>query len=236
MTDEQIIRSGETLANKGMEVVDDLIQALIAALSNKSSEKEKEVLEVLAEYVKDGGELYTTACDKDAFELFEEIAKREGLTYYAGLNQETGVITIITKDQDAGKLVEISKEMAERGEMIMHNPQLPVAAYTREFGNAIVYANVDSYEHVEKAKSKAAELGAHFAVARKNDGSYMILTNKADVDKLREAEVIPKQAPAMIFAHQSGLQDVLKLVRDRRRREQEQKEMEKEQKKNRGRE
>lgn len=237
MTDEQIIQSGQTVANKTLETMSDIIQALIAALSDKSPAKDKEVLELFSEYVEKGGELATVVCARESYDLFDEIAKDEGLTYYAALDQTSGAVNIIVKDKDAAKLVEISKKMAERGQEIMKNPQLPVAAYTRNFGDKkIMYINIDSYEQVEKAKAKVAELGAHFAVAKKNDGSYMVLTESEDVQKLKDAEAIPKDSLAKYFAHQDNFQDVLRLIRDRRRREEEKKEMEKTQKKNRGRE
>lgn len=236
MTDEQIIRSGQTVANESLEVMSDVIQAFISALSEMSSAKDREVLDAFADYVREGGELSTTICDRESFDLFEEIAKTNGLTYYAALDQTSGKVSIIVKDTDIEKLVDISREMTERGQMIMKNPQLPVAAYTQHFGGDVMYVNIDSYEQIEKSKSKAAELDAHFAVARKNDGSYMVLTSQADLPKLEEAGVIPMQSTAMILAHQSNLQDVLKIVKERRRQEEKKRMQEKAERKNHSRE
>ena len=99
-----------------------------------------------------------------------------------------------------------------------------------------MYLYIDSYDRVEAAKGKAAELGAHFAVARKNDGHYMVISEASDMPKLAEAGVITLDRAPMIFGGQTDLQDVQRIVKERRDRMEQEKQREREERKERGRE
>lgn len=236
MTDSMGLNMASEMQSKALEVMSDVIQAFLAALSAKSTKEQQEVLRRFADYVKTGGMLTTTKCSQEAFEAFKEAAKEADLTYYAALDNTTGNVMIITKDKDVEKVMDISKQMAAENHPVFENPQLPVAEYTKRLGDKIMYVNIDSYDRVEAAKGKAAELGAHFAVARKNDGSYMVIAEADDIPKLAEAGVITLDRAPMIFGGQTDLQDVQRIVKERRDRLEQEKQREREERKERGRE
>ena len=236
MTDSMVLNMASEMQSKALEVMSDVIQAFLAALSAKSTKEQQEVLKLLADYVKTGGSLATTQCSQGAFEAFHEAAKASDLTYYAALDNNTGNVVIITKDKDMEKVMDISKQMAKENHPVFENPQIPVAEYTKRLGDKIMYANIESYDQVESKKGKAAELGAHFAVAKKDDGSYMVIAEADDIPKLKKAEIIPPDKTTLMLGYQTNLQDVQRIVREKREKIEKEQKREREEKKERGRE
>lgn len=236
MNEAQVAKMGMDMGNKALEVMSDLVQALIAALSDKSNREQQDVLKNFSEYVKNGGELLTTQCSPQAYEAFEAAAKAADLTFYAAMDQDNGKVVIITKDKDMEKVMDISKEMAANEKPLFKDPQVPVAEYTHESDKQILYVSVDNYERIAAAKAKAAELGAKFAVSRKNDGTYMVICHDEDMPKLEKAGIVPQEATPMVFGQHTDLQDVHNIVEKRRKEKAEEQERAREAKKSKERE
>lgn len=221
--DRQIMNMGQTVANKSLETMDHIVQALLSMLSEKSSLKGREALKILEEYVNSGGLLTVTECEADSFTDFAESAKTNELTYYAATNGQTGKITIITRDIDSDRVTEIGKELAKAGKAMAKDPQVPLSVFTdsNRLGDPIRYVNIPSYEYVMGIKQKAVDIGFSFAVAKKQDNTYMMIFNNEDLPKAQSANILPEGIAAMYFSSHTDLQDVREII-ERRRKEKEQ--------------
>jgi len=213
MEDRDLARMGMGITTKSMEVMDDLIQALLAALANKSTSDQQEVLKQFAEYVKEKGTLLAMECEPGVFPAFQEAAEANDLTYYAVQNRDTGKVSIITRDLDHEKIKETLLEMAKQGKPMVKDPQIPLKDMLERYDSlGLVYTTIPDYSCVEAAKEAAAEANIEFSVAKRADNSYMVIYLLKDYKAVREAGLVPEGRHFQVLVSHMDLQDVREIV------------------------
>lgn len=115
MDDRTLVDTGMGYAQETMEVADDVVQALLAALAGRSTPDQAHVLRSFARHVERGGRLYTIQSGQGHLEGFDGAARELGLAYQAAVDQRTGQATIIVRDQDLPLLEQVVKSLAAGG-------------------------------------------------------------------------------------------------------------------------
>lgn len=218
MDDRLVVNTGMTYAKEIMEMGNDVIQALLAALSGKSIPQQRQVLEQFAKYAQMGGELDTVSFELEHLADFNTEAREVELAYYAVRNKQTNQLTIIIRDCDMMKLNQVAGNLARKGTPLYPDPQRSVSDFleTNE-GKEIQFSLVESIEQVTAAKREATKRKVEFAVGKQQDGSYIVIFCKEDVEVLRETGVIDAGKPVFGLFQVSGIEDVHRIVREERR-------------------
>lgn len=94
-----------------------------------------------------------------------------------------------------------------------------------------MFCPIESMEQVEAAKWAAAKRKVEFAVGKQQDGSYIVIFCKADMEVLQELGIIDQSKSACNLFQTSDMEKVKKIVRDERKAEDAVKESEQENKK-----
>ena len=115
MDDRTLVNTGMAYSEKTMEAVDDVLQALLAALSGKANAEQNHVLEKFAKYVRGGGGLHVTQFGSEKLKEFEQAAKENGLAYYAVTDMRNGKASAMIKDRDVPLFERTAEQMAEKG-------------------------------------------------------------------------------------------------------------------------
>ena len=195
--DDYMAKQSVNIVGKVMEVMDDVIQALLAALMKKSTEEQQNILANFADYVANGGTLRTVDIDQEHFEAFEEAAAQADMSYYA-LSHPDGTVGIILMEQDVAKFNDVVQQMDAAGEPLVKNPQLAYDDFRVRYEDAhISEATIEDPELIDMVKREAAARGMEFAVTQDQNGKYMIHYRKDDEDALRNIGLIqdgPAQA------------------------------------------
>lgn len=172
--DDFMAKQSVNVANKVMEVMDDVIQALLAALMKKSTAEQQNILANFADYVANGGTLRTVDIDQEHFEAFEEAAEQADMSYYA-LSHPDGTVGIILMEQDVAKFNDVVQQMDAAGEPLVKNPQLAYDDFRERYGDVgTAEALIEDPELIDMVKKEATAQGVEFAVTRSENGKYMI--------------------------------------------------------------
>lgn len=231
-----LVSVGMEYSQRTMEVWEDVVEALLATLSGKSSTGQKHILEQFAAYVKAGGTLKAVRFDEKHLADFHTAAREFGMMYYAVRDVRTKQAVIIFRDCDTAQLNQVAENLAKRGKPLYPNPQLSVSEFLeKNEKEEIMFCRAESLEKIEAAKWEAANRKMEFAVGKQQDGSYMVIFRKEDTENLREIGVIPENAPVSKLFRVSDIEDVKQIVREQRQAKEAQKETEKQKQKNQGR-
>ena len=195
--DDYMAKQSVNLANKVLEVMDDVIQALLAALMKKSTAEQQNILANFADYVANGGTLRTVDIDQEHFKAFEEAAAQADMSYYA-LSHPDGTVGIILMEQDVAKFNDVVQQMDAAGEPLVKNPQLAYDDFRVRYGDVgTAEALIEDPELIDMVKQEAAACGIEFAVTQSQNGKYMIHYRDKDERALRNIGLIqdgPAQA------------------------------------------
>lgn len=176
MDDRTLVNTGMAYSEKTMETANDVLQALLAALSGKSTVEQNHVLEEFAKYVQTGGGLHAVRFDSEGLKEFEQAAKENGLAYYAVRDVRSGKVSVLIKDCDIPLFERTVERMAEKGNPLYKDPQLYVAKFLDKYeGRDVVFSRLDSLEKIKESKKEAADRGVEFAVGRQQDNSYIVM-------------------------------------------------------------
>lgn len=217
MNDRTLVNTGMAYSEKTMETADEVIQALLAALSGKTSEEKNHVLESFARYAKVGGGLHVTQFGIDHLKDFEPAAKANGLTYYAVRDMKNDKVSVIIRDCDIQLLTQMTRQMAEKGSPLYKDPQLYVAEFLDKYkGRDIVFSRVESLEKIKEAKGDAADKGIEFAVGRQQDNSYIVMYLKENYKELVELGIADGARNPSALLGSINIQEVKQIVRQKR--------------------
>lgn len=236
MEDRALASIGMEYSQRTMEVWDDVIQALLAALSGKSGTGQKHILEQFAEYVKAGGTIKAVRFDEEHLADFHAAARELGLMYYAIRDVQTKQAVILIRDCDTMRLNQVAENLAKRGKPLYPNPQLSVSQFLeKNEKEEILFCRAESLEKIEAAKWEAANRKMEFAIGKQQDGSYIVIFRKEDTEDLREIGIIHKDALVSKLFRVSDIEDVRQIVQEQRKDKEAEKETEKPKQKNHGR-
>ena len=133
MDDKTLIDTGMELSEKTIDTANDLVQALLAALSKTSTPEQKHVLEEFANYVYAGGTLQTIQFDKEQIEAFDDAARKFHLAYYAIADNNTDQTTVIIKEKDTKLLEKTVAYLAENHSPLYPNPQISLSEFLAKY-------------------------------------------------------------------------------------------------------
>lgn len=236
MEDRALASIGMEYSQRTMEVWDDVIQALLAALSGKSGTGQKHILEQFAAYVKAGGTIKAVRFDEEHLADFHAAAKELGLMYYAIRDVQTKQAVILIRDCDTMRLNQVAENLAKRGKPLYPNPQLSVSEFLeKNEKEEILFCCAESLEKIEAAKWEAANRKMEFAIGKQQDGSYIVIFRKEDTEDLKEIGIIHKDALVSKLFRVSDIEDVRQIVQEQRKGKEAGKETEKQEQKNHGR-
>ncbi len=232
MDDRTLVNQGMAYAQQTMETGDDLIQALLAALSERSILQQRSTLEQFSQYEKTGGKLKAIQFDINHLEDFRMMAREEKFMHYAIRDRRTEQALVIFRECDRMQMNLVVERMAEEGKPLYQNPQLSVFDFLeKNEEQEIMFCPIESMEQVEAAKWAAAKRKVEFAVGKQQDGSYIVIFCKADMEVLQELGIIDQSKSACNLFQTSDMEKVKKIVRDERKAEDAVKESEQENKK-----
>ena len=232
MEDRILVSVGMEYSQKTMEVCDDVLQALLVTLSGKSGTGQKHILEQFAEYVKAGGTIKAVRFDEEHLTDFHIEARKLGLMYYAVRDVQAKQAVILIRDCDTGCLNQVAENLAKRGKPLYPNPHLSVSEFLdKNEKEEILFCRAESLEKIEEAKWEAANRKLEFAIGKQQDGSYIVIFCKADMEVLQELGIIDQSKSACNLFQTSDMEMVKKIVRDERKAEDAVKESEQENKK-----
>lgn len=187
MDDKMLVNTGMAYSEKTMEAADEVIQALIVALSGKFTDEQNHVLKTFAKHVQDGGECYAAQFDSEKLKVFQKAAEENGLAYYAVADMRSGKVSAIIKDYDIPLFEQTVEQMAEKGNPLYKDPQMYVAEFLNKYeGRDIVFSRVDSLEKIKESKKEAAERGIEFAIGGQQDNRYLVMYLQEDYKALAE--------------------------------------------------
>lgn len=217
MDDRTLIDAGMGYAKGTMEVADDVVQALLAALAGRSAPDQAHVLRSFARHVEGGGCLYTIQAGQERLEGFDGVARELGLAYQAAVDQRTGLATIIVRDRDLPLLERAVRDLAAGGRPLYDDPQLDVSRFLAEHGEeGILYGRSGPMEQAGQAKMAALEKGVGYAVGRQQDGSHMVLFLPKDQEVLKELGIVDAESTPVPLFSVSDMRDVERVVREKR--------------------
>ena len=229
MDDKTLVNTGMAYSEKTLEAVDDVLQALIAALSEKDNTERNHVLEEFAKYVQGGGGLHAAQFNSGKLKEFEQAAKENGLAYYAVTDVRGGKASAIIKDRDVPLFERTAEQMAEKGNPLYKDPQLYVAEFLDKYeGRDIVFSQVDSLEKVKTVKRGAVDKGIEFAVGRQQDNSYIVMYLRENHKALAELGIADGTKSPHPLLGSMDIQEVKRVVEQERKTRNTEKEKQKE--------
>lgn len=204
-------------SEKAMEVADDLIQALLEALSRKSTPGQQRILEQFAAYERSGGGLQVIQFDAGHLRDFKREAGKAGLAFYAVTDTRTGQAAVMTRDRDAQLLEKVEEHLAGQGMPLYPDPQIPVAEFLDRYDREeTVFARTESLEQVEAAKAGAAGRGVRFAVGRQPGSHYMVIFRKKDLEALGRLGIVDaSREPEPLFSV-TDIEEVKRVIHKER--------------------
>lgn len=217
MDDRTLVDTGMGYAQETMEVADDVVQALLAALAGRSTSDQAHVLRSFARHVEGGGRLYTIQLGQGHLEQFDGAARRIGMAYQAAVDQRTGEATIIVRDRDLPLLERVVVDLAEEGMPLYRDPQLDVSRFLAEHDGAeVMCCRSGSMEQVADGKMEAMGKGVEFAIGRQTDGGHIVLFLQKDHGILKDLGIVDAgSTPAPLFKV-SDMEDVERVVREKK--------------------
>jgi len=229
MDDRTLVNTGMAYSEKTMEAADDVIQALLAALSGKADTEQNHVLEEFTKYVQGGGGLHVTQFNPEKLNAFEQEAKENGLSYYAVTDMRNGKVSVIIKDRDIPLFEQTAEQMAEKGNPLYKDPQLYVAEFLDKYeGRDIVFGRMDSLDKIREVKKEAADREIEFAVGRQQDNRYIVMYLRENHKVLAELGIADgTRIPPSLFNSQD-ISEVKHVVEQERKARSTQKEKTKE--------
>lgn len=212
MTDNTLLQSSVTLAEKTLDTVDDILKALIEALSAKSTKEQHTVLERFSAHIDSGGTLNAIQLDTTHLKNFDEAAKALDLDYYPITDNEKA--TILLMDKDVLSVNAIADELAKQGKPLYRNPQIPISDFMERHKNSeIVYVQVDNLSAIDAAKQRASEANLEFSVCRRADCGYIVVFDKQSQADLVAAGIIPDQKSAKALFSTITMSDAKSVVK-----------------------
>lgn len=221
MEDKTLMDTGMGFSEKIMDAANDLIQALLAALSKTSTPEQKHLLEEFADYVYAGGTLQTIQFGKEQIESFDYAAKKFNLAYYAIGDKNTDQTIVIIKERDTKRLEQAAAYLAENNSPLFPNPQLSLSDFLAKYKEEeIVFIRMESLEQAETAKSKIVEKNQNieFTVGKTQDNSYLMIFLHKDSETLKELGLIDKTKIPSPLAGTSTLQEIKQRIEDQKQR------------------
>ena len=229
MDDRTLVNTGMAYSEKTMEAADDVIQALIIALSGKSTAEQNHVLEPFAKHVQGRGECYAAQFDSEKLKAFQKAAEENGLAYYAVADMLKGKVSAIIKDCDIPLFERTVERMAKQGNPLYKDPQLYVAEFLDKYeGRNIVFGRIDSLEKVKAAKRAAVDSEIEFAVGRQQDNSYIVMYLRENHKALAEMGIVDGTNSPSALLGSVDVQEVKRVVEQERKRKGIEKEKQKE--------
>lgn len=217
MDDKTLVNTGMAYSEKTMETADDIIQALLAALSGKSTIEQNHVLETFAKYVQDGGGLHAAQFSAEHLKDFELEAKANRLTYYAVTDRQSGKVSVIIQDCDIRLFQHTAEQMAEKGNPLYKDPQLYVAEFFDKYKSKdIVFSKAESLETIRAAKRDAADRNIEFAIGKQPDNSYIVMYLKEDYETLAQLGIADKTRNPVSISQSVNIQEVKRTVEQKR--------------------
>lgn len=217
MDDRTLVDTGMGYAQETMEVADDVVQALLAALAGRSTPDQAHVLRSFARYVERGGHLCTIQFGQGHLEQFDGAARRIGMAYQAAVDQRTGEATIIVRDRDLPLLGQVVKELAAGGRPLYDDPQMDVSRFLAEHGEeGILSSRSGPMEQTGQAKMAVLEKGVEYAVGRRQDGSRMVLFLRKDQEILQELGIVDADKDPVPLSRVSDMREVERVVQENR--------------------
>lgn len=218
MDDRTLVNTGMAYSEKTMEAADEVIQALIVALSGKSTEEQNHVLEAFAKHVQGGGECYAAQFDSEKQKVFQKEAEENGLAYYAVADVRSGKVSAIIKDCDIPLFERTVGQMAEKGNPLYKDPQLYVAEFLDKYeGRDIVFSWVDSLEKIREAKKEAVDRGVEFAIGRQQDNRYLVMYLQENYKALAELGIADGSKLPSPFLSSVDIKEVKRVVEQERK-------------------
>ena len=217
MDDKTLVNTGMAYSEKTMETADDVIQALLAALSGKSTVEQNQVLETFAKYVQDGGGLHAVQFSPEHLKDFELEAKANRLTYYAVADTQCGKVSVMIRDCDIRLFQHTAEQMAEKGHPLYKDPQLYVAEFFDKYeGKDIVFSKAESLETIRAAKREAADKNIEFAIGKQPDNSYIVMYLKEDYEILAQLGIADKTRNPVPISQSVNIREVKRIVEQKR--------------------
>ena len=223
MNDSSAFSGAMGFYDKTLSAADDVLRALIAALAMKSNEDQKKILENFAKHIAQGKKLNAIVLDKDRMAAFAAYAKKHDLSYYSASDRVTGVFNVIYRDKDELQVQTIAEEMREDGKPLFRNPQRDFSDFCREHDD-LLYQKIRSLDDVILAKQSLSAQGVDFALAKNEDASYIVVFDSKDTEAIRRSGMVREESPAASFNGHANLQDIRRIIEEKRRREQIEKE------------
>lgn len=218
MDDRTLVNTGMAYSEKTMEAADEVLQALIVALSGKSTEEQNHVLEIFAKHVQGGGECYAAQFDSERLKAFQKAAEENGLAYYAVADVRSGKVSAIIKDCDIPLFERTVEQMAEKGNPLYQDPQLYVAEFLHKYeGRDIVFSRVDSLEKIKESKRGAADCGVEFAVGRQHDNRCLVMYLQEDYKALADLGIVDGTKPPSPLLNSVDIKEVKRVVEQERK-------------------
>ncbi len=234
MNDSSAFNGAMNFYDKTLSAADDIIRALLAALSQKSNDQQKKILEDFAKHLSNGNGLRAVSLDRDRMNAFAAYAKQHNLTYYSAMDRVTGTYNVIYKDSDEVQVQTIAEEMRENGRELFKNPQRSFADVCHDHtADHIRYQRITSLDDVLLAKPVLAAENVEFALAKNEDASYIVVFDSNDTEAIQKSGMVNESSPAAAFNGHTSLQDIRLIVREKR--DQYKKEQEKQKNQDRGR-
>ena len=218
MDDGTLVNTGMAYSEKTMEAADDVIQALIIALSGKSTAEQNHVLETFAKHVQGRGECYAAQFDSEKLKAFQKAAEENGLAYYAVADMLKGKVSAIIKDYDIPLFEQTVEQMAEKGNPLYKDPQMYVAEFLNKYeGRDIVFSRVDSLEKIKESKKEAAERGIEFAIGGQQDNRYLVMYLQEDYKALAELGITDGTKLPSPLLNSVDIKEVKRMVEQERK-------------------
>lgn len=240
---------GQALANRVMDmtthmmdVADDVVVAIIKALSNKATKEEQGVIKAFTKYMKEGGKLRTVSLNKDALTAIKEYADKDDLMYLAIKTDGTDKTVVLFREEDEERVRDILKEMEKDGVQFDKNPQLEFEDYAYKYANenstdfqaSSQYAFTKSEYDMHKANLKElmAEANVEYAI-REGDDTITMYYPKAQDDIVKAMDFIDSARVTNVIDKKS-VKTVKNDVGAARKAQEQEKEQAKEKKKSKG--
>lgn len=218
MDDRTLVNTGMAYSEKTMEAVDEVIQALIVALSGKSTEEQNHVLEAFAKHVQGGGECYAAQFDSEKLKAFQKAAEENGLAYYAVADVRSSKVSAIIKDCDILLFERTVEQMAEKDNPLYKDPQLYVAEFLDKYeGMDIVFSRVDSLEKIKESKKGAADCGVEFAIGKQQDNRYIVMYLQENYKALTDLGIADGVKPPSPLLNSVDIKEVKRVVKQERK-------------------
>lgn len=218
MDDRTLVNTGMAYSEKAMEAADEVLQALIVALSGKSTDEQNHVLKTFAKHVQGGGECYAAQFDSEKLKVFQKAAEENGLAYYAVADMRSGKVSAIIKDYDIPLFEQTVEQMAEKGNPLYKDPQLYVAEFLDKYeGRDIVFSRVDSLEKIKEAKKEAVGREAEFAIGKQQDNRYIVMYLQENYKALADLGIADGSKPPSPFLSSVDIEEVKRAVKQERK-------------------